>query len=240
MEVTKMSREINLSQGKRALVDDDDFEWLSQHKWTYKRRDRHTGYAYRNVYENSKFVKSVYMHRAILEAGPEEEVGHVSGDGLDNRRCNLRICTHAQNSQNRRRGRENGVSQYRGVRPRPNDRWAAEITTCGKQMYLGLFDSEVEAAIAYNCAARESHGDFATLNSVPDRLPVPGRARGRGTSRYAGVSWVPKYQHWRAEIRVNYKLIYLGRFDSEEEAAHAWNAAAKKHRGPKARLNRLP
>lgn len=235
-----MTKTIPLSQGKLALVDDNDFEWLSQWNWTYDQR-KHTAYAYRHVYKDSQFVKTVRMHRAILNPPPDMHIDHINGDGLDNRRCNLRICTHAQNLWNSRK-REGTTSQYKGVSWQPaHECWIASIGIHGKSSHLGCFDSEEEAAIAYNYAARELRSGHIRLNPVADRSPLPGRLKKRTgkTSRYVGVSWSRESQCWRAEIRVNYKLIFLGRFDSEEKAARIWNAAALKHRGAKARMNEI-
>lgn len=236
-----MTKTIPLSQGKVALVDNEDFEFLNQWKWTCSAR-KHTSYAYRNVYQNSQYVQRVYMHRAILNPPPGMQTDHINGDGLDNRRCNLRICTPSQNLANSRK-RKGTTSQYKGVSwGQKSQCWTAAIDEGGQDVYLGHFDDEEEAAIAYNYAARRLYGEYARLNPVPGRPPLPGRLKKRSgkTSRYVGVSWSLRYQCWRAEIRVNYKLIWLGRFDSEEEAARVWNAAALKHRGTRARLNALP
>ncbi|MDI9433494.1 MAG: hypothetical protein QM570_17405 [Planctomycetota bacterium] len=89
-------------------------------------------------------------------------------NGLDNRRCNLRICTQLQNSQNSRRRRP-GKSRFRGVFPR-GDKWQAAVQHNGKPMYLGLFDEEVEAARARDRKAFELAGEFAVLN-FPDEMP---------------------------------------------------------------------
>ena len=96
-------------------------------------------------------------------------VDHINGNGLDNRRCNLRVCTQLQNLQNSRR-RDPGKSQYRGVFPR-GDKWQASIHHAGKPIYLGLFDDEEEAARARDRKAIELAGEFAVLN-----FPEEGRS----------------------------------------------------------------
>lgn len=233
-----MTKTIPLSQGKVALVDDEDFEWLSQWKWTYSKHYS-TGYAYRNPSSTGLVTRSkVYMHRAILSPPQGREIDHINGDGLDNRRWNLRICTHAQNLWNSRK-RKGTISQYKGVRlMKGSGNWVSYIG----QKYLGSFDNEETAASAYNQAARQYRGEFARLNPVPDRdvRPKALKRQGQHTSSYVGVSWSCRYQCWRAEIRINYELIWLGHFDSEEDAARVWNAAALRYRGSKARLNMLP
>jgi len=228
-----MMKNISLSQGKMAFVDEQDVDFLNQWKWTY-RAGKGTGYAYRKERQ-----KDVYMHRAILDPPLDMEVDHINGNGIDNRRCNLRICTHKENGRNQHK-RMLTTSRYQGVCW--NERlhyWVARIVKDGLDYWLGCFESEEEAAIAYNQKAVILHGKFASLNPVSDRSPVlpPPRKQANKTSSYVGVSWSPKPQCWRAEIRVNYKLIFLGHFDSEEDAARAWNMAALQYRGVRARLN---
>ncbi len=231
-------KEIPLTQDKVALVDDQDYEWLNQWKWTYTSRGC-TGYAYRNVYQGSRYVRCVFMHRFILNPPPGLETDHINGNGLDNRRCNLRACTHIQNSWNSRK-QQGATSQYKGVSwARKNQCWRAFIHQGGQQISLGNFDSEEAAALAYNYAAIKLRGSHTLLNLVPDGPPPSRRLKKRPgkTSRYVGVSWSRQPQGWRAEIRVKGKLIYLGCFTSEDEAARVWNAAALKWRGPGAKQN---
>lgn len=237
-----MMKRIPLSQGKFAIVDDVDYEWLSQWKWTYtKSKHNNTGYACRNLYQGSQYVEHTYMHRAILKSPQDMDTDHISGDGLDNRRHNLRTCTASQNLANSRK-RKGTTSQYKGVCwVKGCGYWKAYISCDNQQRHLGFFNSEEAAAIAYNQAARKGFGKYALLNAVPDGAAIlaPPKKRLGKSSCYVGISWSRRYQRWRAEIRVNYKLIWLGHFDSEEEAARVWNAAALKHRGAKARLNML-
>ncbi len=153
-----MSKLIPLTQGKYAFVDDKDYDELSQHKW-YAYRGRNTFYAARKV--NGKHL---LMHRKIVGALPGEDTDHCSGDGLDNREINLRICTNQENQFNQR-GHKNRTSKYKGVSWEKRDRkWRPTIMHNGKQIYLGLFDNEEEAAEAYNEKAAKLFGDFASLN----------------------------------------------------------------------------
>ena len=99
-------KKIKLTQGKVALVDDGDFEWLSQWKWTYK----NGGYAYRSIGSKGH----IFLHRAIMKSPKNLEIDHINGNGLDNRRSNLRFATHKQNIRNQQK-QKNRTSKYKGV-----------------------------------------------------------------------------------------------------------------------------
>ena len=155
-------KEIKLTQGKVALVDDGDFEILNVYQWHID-KSRHGYYARR-----SKKWGVRPMHRVImgLIKGEGHEVDHINGNGLDNRRCNLRICLQSQNAQNRRKIKLKS-SQFKGVTKRKNyPKWRARIRLSGKLENLGDFDNELQAAAAYNFAAVQKFGEFACLNSV--------------------------------------------------------------------------
>jgi|SRR5690606_5995401 len=154
-----MAKEIPLTQGKVAIVDDEDFEWLSRYRWAYNKR---LGYAQRSIRKDGKLA-SLAMHRAIMQPPPGMQVDHINGDRLDNRRCNLRIVTNQQNSFNRQP--QKATSQYKGVGwYKPYQKWRAKIKINGKTKHLGYFDDEKEAALAYDRAARELFGEYAKTN----------------------------------------------------------------------------
>jgi hypothetical protein len=154
-------KEIRLTQGQVALVDDEDFEWLNQWKW-YAHFDGQRWYARRR--EGSI---GITMHRVILELQFKDgiQVDHINHNGLDNRRRNLRVCTPAQNQHNCRKldsrcpSRHKGVTCYKG-------RWMARIVKDYKTYHLGRFDTEKEAAQAYNTKALEFYGEWAYLNDI--------------------------------------------------------------------------
>lgn len=160
-----MTRRIPLTRGYVALVDDEDYEWLSKFSWCALVLPR-TVYATRrrrNHEVSGRKRQYTTMHRQILAAKSGESVDHVNHDGLDNRRANLRICTISQNGANQRKTR--GSSQFKGVCwDISKGNWMARLKTQGKDHYLGRFSDEVEAARAYDRAALETWGEFAHLN----------------------------------------------------------------------------
>lgn len=155
---------IPLSQGLEALVDDEDFASLSQFNWWFIpwRRAREGGYAGRQVREGGK-RRTIYMHIEIMQPSIGMEVDHRDGDGLNNQRSNLRIATRSQNFANRQVLPEK-ASRYRGVYPTPGGRWFSQIKVEGKNRRLGTFDTEEEAAHAYDLAVIEVWGEFALPN----------------------------------------------------------------------------
>ena len=153
-------RFIPLTKGKVAIVDAQDYDWLSKYKWHAVKCDSRF-YAYR-----SKNRRSVSMHREIMHAPKGMVVDHIDGNSLNNRRSNLRLCTVSQNHQNRRR--TYGSSKYKGTWwDKRRNKWVSAITFNGKYIHIGCFDNETDAAKAYDRKAAELFGEFAYLN-FPD------------------------------------------------------------------------
>ena len=152
---------IILTQGKFTAVDDEDYDWLNQWKWYAEKRD-YTYYAARDVRKNG-VRQHLRMHRVILGASSNLQGDHLSGDGLDNQRHNLRVATFSQNQQNSKK-HENCTSIYKGVSRRPNQSWYVRIKIHQKQYCLGTFSNEAEAARAYDKKAIELFGEHARLN----------------------------------------------------------------------------
>ena len=149
-------RYIALTKGKFALVSAIDYDDLNRYKWTASVTGR-TCYARRQ----SRGV-TILMHRQILNAPKGLFVDHFDGNGLNNWRPNLRLCTRRQNCHN---SRGYGRSPYKGVSfSRAAGKWIATINSKGRHYYLGLFDTEIDAALAYDRKAVELFGKFAYLN----------------------------------------------------------------------------
>lgn len=164
MEDEIATMEIPLSQGLVALIDEEDFAFVSQWKWHVDRCGK-AAYArrYRRVSESSG-GQVVWLSRELLNAPDDMLVDHINGDTLDNRRCNLRLASPSQNNQNRR-SRAGSTSQYVGVCwDKNHQRWRAAIQVERRSIYLGLFADEADAGRAYDSAAREHFGEFAQLN----------------------------------------------------------------------------
>jgi hypothetical protein len=153
-------RYIPLTRGKFAIVDAADYEWLSKHKWFANGNERTGFYAARWLPNH----KMLLMHRAIMDPPKGMIVDHINGNPLNDRRSNLRICSRKQNARNTR-GVRGTSSRFKGVHFHQwSGKWIASICYNGKQIYLGSFDNEIEAAKAYDRKAHELFGEFARLN----------------------------------------------------------------------------
>lgn len=160
-------KQIKLTQGKVALVDDADYEELSEYKW-YASKYKNIWYAERmgRTSWGKRYV--IRMHRQILGLNYKDNnyVDHWNHNGLDNRRQNLRVCTQTQNCYNKRHQHQKS-SGFQGVSWCDRQlQWRASITYKNSHKFLGYFDFEEEAAKAYNKAAEESFGEFASLNNM--------------------------------------------------------------------------
>ena len=224
---------IPVNKGKQVLVDVVDVD-LARFKWAVSSGR----YAMHRIEKQGTYQR-LLMHRIVLERKLERPitpgmiVDHVNGDGLDNRRENLREATQAQNMRNTRL-RSNNTSSYKGVRRINAHTWEARVNN----QAVGYFDTAEDASFAYDRTALEQYGEFAHLNHSLEQVRAwvsPIRQPGRGTSGYRGVQ--PCGKRWTAEIKHHKRRIQLGFFDTAEEAAFAYDKAALEIHGEKACLN---
>lgn len=168
LPITNMSNHIPLTKGLFVIVDEADHAWLSQWKWYARTGRKDYVYASRSI-RNGKTTTIINMHNILLPTEDGYELDHINGNTLDNRRDNLRVATHQQNMWNRKPPRGTS-SKFKGVSfQKATNYWKANIKINDKQKHLGCFWDEEEAAIAYNRAAKDMHGEFAKLNPVEDR-----------------------------------------------------------------------
>ncbi len=157
-------RKIYLGEDKFTIVDPSDFYWLNNFHWCVKQNGPRI-YAVRLTNSSNNRTRILSMHREIIKAPPALLVDHRNGNGLDNRRDNLRLATHSQNQCNKGKSRPNSSSRFIGVYfEKRSCRWVAKIVLHGKRIWLGRFTDELSAAKAYDRAACEYHKEFARLN----------------------------------------------------------------------------
>lgn len=167
---------IPLSRGLVALVDDEDYDAVIRMGSWCATPSARTFYALRNARRPDGGPTTLRMHRFLTGW---QMVDHINGDGLDNRRSNLREATSAQNNANAQMN-YNNTAGYKGVsRVKRSPNWRACIRISGKTRHLGMFPTAEDAARAYDAAARIVHGEFARLNFLADIQSAPTRTDSR-------------------------------------------------------------
>jgi hypothetical protein len=146
---------------KTVLIDEEDYDKIKNYKWGV--------YKYGNDFYIKRFKAGsvLALHRVVMENPYGVQIDHINHDTLDNRKCNLRFCTQSQNNQNKKKTNRATSSKYKGVAWSKKDkRFRAKITVNKKDIYLGNFRTEEDAAKAYNDAAAKYFGNFAFLNII--------------------------------------------------------------------------
>lgn len=158
-------KKIKLTKGQYTLIDNEDFQRISRYRWhAYYDKTIMSFYARTTLYK--KRIKkniTLSMHRFIMNATPKKIIDHINHNTLDNRKNNLRLCNRKESARNTRKLK--GVSIFKGVclyKPRMN--WRARIRAKEKTIYLGYFNNQKQAALAYDKAARKYYGEFAYTN----------------------------------------------------------------------------
>ena len=156
------TRLIRLTQGQFAVVDDDDFEWLNQYEWYAVKEDR-SYYAARTIYEKGRVIQRQMQMEILGGVNGVDLVDHKNHNGLHNYRSNIRFCTFQQNLMNHKPKKL--TSNFKGVHwSNRSKKWASSIGFNYKTIHIGYFNSEEDAARAYDTKAKELHGEFAYLN----------------------------------------------------------------------------
>lgn len=156
-------KELKISKGYFALVDDEDYEFLSNFKWSANVQ-RHTVYAKKSAYRKKNMLTSntneIMLHRMILKPKNGEVVDHIDGNGLNNQKVNLRLCKQSENLRNKKHYKNNS-SGVKGVYfNKQANKWIAQIGFNKKMIYLGSFINKHEAAQAYKEKSQKLFGEF--------------------------------------------------------------------------------
>lgn len=163
-------RKILLTHGEYAIVDNEDYDRLMESGFKWRLESRSEGQRYAARHRGTLHPlgdATIRTHREVMRAREGDHVDHLNGDGLDNRKKNLRVCTHSDNMRNRKVLGKNNTSGFKGVSwNRGMKKWSAQIQFERKNVRLGFFVDSKEAARAYNRAAKQYHGEFAKLNKI--------------------------------------------------------------------------
>jgi hypothetical protein len=230
-----MSKQIQLNDNKFTIVDDCDYETLTQYHW-FITPDGCNPYACAS--ESGRHLR---MHRLIMNATEGQIVDHINGDTLDNRRSNLRVVTPSQNAMNRRRRSDNASGCVGVSYISTKQRWFAYITVDGKKKILGQFQEKEDAISARKNAEKIVFGEFARPDEHKERPyiphsgvdhPIQNRIGKRNKTGKKGVKYAThrnKTNPYSVSITCNRKSIHLGYFKTFEEACAAREKAERQY-----------
>jgi HNH endonuclease/AP2 domain len=239
-------KEIRLDSGSIIKVDDEDYAYITECYDLYISKG---GYVQCKIkkkfkYKNTGLWSSLSLHKLLMnpeKTGRKITVDHIDGNKRNNQKLNLRTCTHTENMRNRVLNKENHTSSYKGVHwQKKLGKWMVQISVNGELLTIGVFLDEIAAANAYNYYAEKFYGEFVNKNDAP-YMPKEEwekcRNKKNKTSKYQGVS---KYGgKWIAQIWNGKQNKRIGEFDSEVQAALAYNTEAIRLRGIKAKINTI-
>ena len=245
----KLAKEIELQNGMKAIVDDEDYERVNQYNWVCTKKDTSIEVHSRFKMPGEKRTKLHTLSKIILNHHPEKGkcIWHKNRNFYDFRKENLLIIDQ-EKVLHLSRGKRKGTSKYKGVSySKRRKEWVTQVRFKGELVYCGYFKNEEEAALAYNEYARKYFGELCYLNEIgKDNSAIEAEVAKKSvaqrrkksdvhTSHYKGVSYDGfKYT---AKIYVDKKEDYLGYYGTEIEAAKAYDKKAKELFGDKAILN---
>lgn len=227
-------KEIELTQGLKTLVDDEDYDWLTDGYVSWHiQRDKHTNYAYGSHGRKKRFKMHIeIIKRYYKEYNSNCQIDHKDHNGLNNQKYNLRICDKDQNRRNARPD-YNGTSKFKGVSLGTNSsKWQCFIFINKKLINIGAFYNEIDAAIAYDIYAKKYFGEFAYLNFQDIGINEVQRVQklidnpkkwANTTSKYVGVFFNKNEKVFISYLNINKKRKLFGRFKNENDAAQIRN-----------------
>lgn len=231
---------------KEVFLDNEDYEFIINFcSWSLQISDKKTDLFYCRGQKNK--IRHM-MHRIIWERynklDKKQKIDHKDNNGLNNQKENLRIATTKQNGFNRRKNIK-FTSTYKGVSKGYRNWWRAGIKLDNKTISIKNFESERDAAIAYDIYAKKYFGEFAKPNILDPSTEETDKVQKlidsfisrNKTSKYFGVCFDKKNNKWQSQFWFHNKCFYIGQFNTEKEAVLAYNNKAKELLGNNAKLN---